>query len=40
MARERQPGRKGEEKEKIKINSAESITGNLTGREAEIVKSY
>lgn len=37
--RERCPGRKGEER-KIKINSAESITQNLTGRETEIVKSY
>lgn len=37
--RERSPGRKGEER-KIKINSAESITRNSTGRETEIVKSY
>lgn len=36
---ERSPGRKGEER-KIKINSAESITRNSTGRETEIVKSY
>lgn len=36
--KERRPGRKGERK--IKINSIVSITGNLTGREAEIVKSY
>lgn len=33
-------GRKGEERRKIKINSAESITGNLTGPEAEMVKLY
>lgn len=37
--REGSPGRKGEER-KIKINSAESITRNSTGRETEIVKSY
>lgn len=32
--------KKGRGERKIKINSAESITGNLTGREAEMVKSY
>lgn len=38
IVRGRRPGRKGEEKKKI--NSAERIARNLTGREAEIVKLY
>lgn len=41
MSREREKTRKKERGErKIKINSAESITGNSTDRGAEVVKSY
>lgn len=39
--REREKTRKKERGErKIKINSVESITGNLTDRGTEVVKSY